>query len=45
MADKNKVYIISPSDLTYICYPRIVKSGVKTKQSELFERKVKLRLI
>ena len=29
----------------YICYPRIVKSGVKTEQSELFERKVKLRLI
>ena len=29
----------------YICYPRIVKSGVKTEQSELFARKVNLRLM
>ena len=29
----------------YICYPRIVKSGVKTEQSELFARKVNLRLV
>ena len=29
----------------YICYPRIVKSGVKTEQSELFSRKVNLRLV
>ena len=29
----------------YICYPRIVKSGARTEQSELFERKVKLRLV
>ena len=29
----------------YICYPRIVKSGVKTEQSELFLRKVNLRLV
>jgi hypothetical protein len=29
----------------YICYPRIVKSGVKTEQSELFERKVNLRIV
>ena len=29
----------------YICYPRIVKSGVKTEQSELFTRKVNLRLV
>ena len=45
MVDKNKIYIISPSDLSYICYPRIVKSGVKTEQSELFARKVNLRLV
>ncbi len=29
----------------YICYPRIVKSGVKIEQSELFARKVNLRLV
>jgi hypothetical protein len=29
----------------YICYPRLVKSGVKTEQTELFERKVNLRLV
>jgi hypothetical protein len=29
----------------YICYPRIVKSGVKSEQSELFLRKVNLRLV
>ena len=29
----------------YICYPRIVKSGVKTEQSELFGREVKLRIV
>ena len=29
----------------YICYPRIVKSGVKIEQSELFGRKVNLRLV
>jgi hypothetical protein len=29
----------------YICYPRIVKSGVKIEQSELFSRKVNLRLV
>ena len=29
----------------YICYPRLVKSGVKTVQSELFERKVNLRIV
>ena len=28
-----------------ICYPRIVKSGIKIEQSELFSRKVNLRLI
>ena len=29
----------------YICYPRIVKSGVKTEQSELFGREVKFRMV
>ena len=29
----------------YICYPRLVKSGVRTEQTELFERKVNLRLV
>jgi hypothetical protein len=29
----------------YICYPRIVKSGVKIEQSELFLRKVNLKLV
>lgn len=29
----------------YICYPRLIKSGVKTEQTELFERKVNLRLV
>ena len=29
----------------YICYPRIVKSGARTEQSELFGREVKLRIV
>jgi len=29
----------------YICYPRLVKSGIKTEQSELFGREVNLRLV
>jgi len=29
----------------YLCYPRIIKSGFKTEQSELFARKVNLRLV
>ncbi len=29
----------------YICYPHLVKSGVRTEQSELFGREVKLRLV
>ena len=29
----------------YICYPRLIKSGVKTEQSELFARKINLRLV
>jgi len=29
----------------YVCYPRLVKSGVKTEQSEFFGREVKLRIV